>query len=1010
MPTSRLTPKEHLSYRNLLAIPAKKEVQFSEIPALTNGSDSEDLIVATSEYWITKHTNQGHLTFAPYDRPGKLANKTASLSACSGSISDFTTCPFDKLLAVANEAGETSVFSLPETLNPPGETQSFNSIKKLHGDPKNSPVDKLAFHSTSRGILAGNIGTQLAIWDAEHLNDGSPLINLASGARIWDIKWGWDGKLIGATTRTGILQLWDPRASAMVSSCDNQDGSGGRKCSRLAWIGDHILTTSVNKLRDRQYSVFDPRSLNSPIKIERIDNSNGTLIPLVDPNRSILYLATRGESTLKWSKLNFSSTLTVEAFNSMLPISPVAGVAMAPINHRTVDVMKAELCKLMILTKNAEVVPLTMQAPKRQYLDFHADVMPSVRSMGPAQTGKEWLQGKDQSVELVSQDPSASSTLKSTIKQASVSVTLQPTPASDTVKSSVKSGPVSTTLQSTQESPQVPGSPKSQLLATGPASYGVKKSLDAKLNDPAPSQSVEKPISKHDSAIKPVRWSRKYVDGQTSMQADYEDLHNLSATFPADREIIKSTSSFFLVPIGGPGGRLGVHQMINKGRLPTRLPCLINVANIVAFEVDQLDQGRVYVAGDDSKVRVFRVPKEGLQEDCLNTELILSTLNMDRISLIKPHPTAKDILLTISEDRNKPCIRLWYTGQVDDTSKPLNELQLPSGAISSASWSLDGSLLAFANKNKTLYILDPRGEDDKQWSQGSTHGSSRPVQVTWTDARSHLLTSGFSSTGMREVKLCRVDHQQHTIESLAQISFDNSPAGFFIHYDPDTSIGFCWSKGERTTYLIELIETPNPNANPPQSTFKFDRLTPFVHSTIQLGYSFFIKQVLDIKAVEVARALRLTGSQVEVVSFKIPRNRSEFFQDDIFCDTRDLLTPTFKNGQDWFNLGQNKAQEDPTEKDLVEGFAKINLQPVGMSKLSQAPLTKLQSNQKALIAKGPQLTDSQKADQYLEKLFQSAKRDDQHAPAQSVLTKPVDDDDDEVVGRSRVGAPDDDDW
>jgi hypothetical protein len=56
------------------------------------------------------------------------------------------------------------------------------------------------------------------------------------------------------------------------------------------------------------------------------------------------------------------------------------------------------------------------------------------------------------------------------------------------------------------------------------------------------------------------------------------------------------------------------------------------------------------------------------------------------------------------------------------------------------------------------------------------------------------------------------------------------------------------------------------------------------------------------------------------------------------------------------------------------------------------------------------LTDSQKQEQYLEKLFQSAKRDD---PAQSALTKPQaekEDDDDEVVGRSRVGAPVDDDW
>jgi len=431
--------------------------------------------------------------------------------------------------------------------------------------------------------------------------------------------------------------------------------------------------------------------------------------------------------------------------------------------------------------------------------------------------------------------------------------------------------------------------------------------------------------------------------------------------------------------------------------------------------VDQLDLGRVYVAGEDGKVRVFRLPEHGLEEDCAQTECILSTSSMERISLIKPHPTAKDIVLTISDDMNKPCARVWYVGKVVDPVKPSNEVPLPSGAISSASWSLDGSYLAIANKAKTLYVMDPRrGDDQLHWSQGSTHDSARAVQVTWADDRSHLLTSGFSSTGVREVKFYGVNHGQRVVECLAQISFDNSPAAFFMHYDPDTSIGFCWSKGDRTTYLIELIETTTtPDAT--KSTYKFDRLTPFVHSTIQLGYSFFIKQVLDVKAVEVAKALRLTGNQVQVVSFKVPRNRTEFFQDDVFCDTRDLLNPTFKDGQDWLLLAQSSSQDHRDQIPNPPPSSKVNLQPPGMSKLSEAPLTKVQSNQKSLIAKGPQLTDSQKQDQYLDKLFRSAKRDDHpavstdhrgHAGSQEQQQE----EEEEVVGRSRVGAPPDDDW
>lgn len=980
MAPGRLSHKELFTYRNLLAIPAKPEARFSEIQVSPDGFDSEDLIVATSHCWITKHTNQGHLTSVSYDSPGKLANKNTSFAACSGSISDFTSCPFDTLLAVGSETGEISVLSIPEKLNPLPNVSSFDITEKhVIRATESSPVDKLAFHSTSRGLLAAGIGTKVAIWNVEHSNQGTPSIELESEAKMWDIGWSWDGRLLSTTNRMGSLELWDPRCSTKVATCNTHDGSGGRKCSRLVWIGDQLLITSVNK-RDRQYSVYDPRSFDSPVKTERIDNNNGTLIPLVDPNRSIVYLATRGESTFKWLNFNFTNTMTVEAFHSMLPIPPLAGIAMAPINHQTVDVMRTELCKFVILTKNSQVIPLVIQAPKRQYLDFHADVMPPIRSMMPAQAAHEWLEGQNQTVALISQDPSVSQAHQSPRQTAAVLAIVKPT----------------------QVLPKAPVASVAELPTTGHASYGVEKLSSDQFSGPVSFKTTLGPTGPKAHVSTCARWSRKFVNGQTSLRADYEDLRNLSSTFPPDREMIKCTSSFFLVPIGGPGGKLGVHFLAQKGRLPTQLSALINGSNISAFEVDQLDPQRVYIAGEDGKVKIFRVPEAQWEEDLSDAELVLSTSKMERISVIRPHPMAKDVLMTISDDMNQPCVRLWHIKSGKGQISPSHELELPSGTISSAAWSLNGRYIAITNKSQRCYVLDPRQGDKEHWCQGPTHASPRHVQVVWADDQSHLLTSGFSAVGMREVKYHRVNHQQHSIESLTHINFDNSPAALSIHYDPDTSIVFCWSRGERTMNLIELVEKTDPEQKIGEAedvaTYKLEALTPFVNSTIQLGYSFFLKQNMDIKSVEIARCLRLTSNQVEMVSFKIPRHRIEFFQDDIYCETRDFLNPSFRNGQDW--LGSNL---------LSESMARIDLQPPGMSKLSQAQPTKVQINQKALIAKGPQLTDSQKADQYLERLFKSAKRDDHPSNAdQNQREEP--DEEEEVVGRSRVGAPVDDDW
>ncbi|KAI7943932.1 hypothetical protein MJO28_011460 [Puccinia striiformis f. sp. tritici] len=101
-------------------------------------------------------------------------------------------------------------------------------------------------------------------------------------------------------------------------------------------------------------------------------------------------------------------------------------------------------------------------------------------------------------------------------------------------------------------------------------------------------------------------------------------------------------------------------------------------------------------------------------------------------------------------------------------------------------------------------------------------------------------------------------------------------------------------KGERMNYLNKLMETKTPDANPGNSTYSFDRLTPFIYSMIQAGGSFFINHVFDIKAIGVARELRLTGNQVQVVSIEIPRRLVELVQDDVFSRLESLWIPSSK--------------------------------------------------------------------------------------------------------------------
>ena len=72
----------------------------------------------------------------------------------------------------------------------------------------------------------------------------------------------------------------------------------------------------------------------------------------------------------------------------------------------------------------------------------------------------------------------------------------------------------------------------------------------------------------------------------------------------------------------------------------------------------------------------------------------------------------------------------------------------------------------------------------------------------------------------------------------------------------------------------------------------------FCASFVDEGLAFLHKNVCDVRAVEFARAFRLTNTTIEPVAFSVPRVKTAFFQDDLFPPTRLRWEPTLK-AEEW---------------------------------------------------------------------------------------------------------------
>jgi dipeptidyl aminopeptidase/acylaminoacyl peptidase len=232
----------------------------------------------------------------------------------------------------------------------------------------------------------------------------------------------------------------------------------------------------------------------------------------------------------------------------------------------------------------------------------------------------------------------------------------------------------------------------------------------------------------------------------------------------------------------------------------------------------------------------------------------VSGKGIDKIAQVEFHPTARDLLVVGSNDSGVSAIRFFDLATGDERKV----CQVEAKGIFNFSWSSKGDRLAISTKDGHVLVLDPR--DPSSAISGPAHDSPRSFQLEWIDD-AHLISVGFSRGSQRKINLYNIGTEVKTISSLL---VDISPSVLFARYDPNTCILYVWGKGERVIQAYEV----HPDANEPIA-----KLPSYTAGEAQVGVCWLPKRTVDVKKVEVAKVLRLTGKTMEEVSFSIPRNK-----------------------------------------------------------------------------------------------------------------------------------------
>jgi coronin-7 len=839
---------------------------------------------------------------------GKRKRNVPLIHAHPQPVNDFQWNPyFDWHLATASTDATVKLWKLPEDGLSDDLTVPDATLKG-HG----KRVDVLQWHPSACNVLASGGGDNtVRIWDTSAEQDKHVIEGFKDA--IWGLAWNYDGSLLAVTSKDKKIRLVDPRAKSFVQEVDGHDGTKG---SQVVWLGQsgRFVTTGSNKLREREFAMWDTKNGLTKLKSQSVDCGTSVLTANYDVDTEVLFVTGRGDSTVKLFEMKSDAPYFSELTPFVMP-EQHRGICLVP--KAGLDVMSAEVDRLLKVTANA-VIPIRFTVPRKTYSDFHADLFPETRGGEPALTQDEWFAGENRAPKLVSLAPEGV-TIANESSSSNVST---PTSTSNNNSPAVSH---STNAGSGKNSPNPEGRRESfvsggqkieykyiQAKTSDGAAFTIKQEVRVESNnvitvEHMPGEELEEDDPDSEFYVpKDIQITRsskyKNIFGKPVNQNLFYTNLRVTNNAMATRSL-SANPDFFAVPWEGVAGRVGVFSTKKTGKLTDlNVPVIETGSTVIDFEFSPFDNKLLATGGENGRVRLWKVPADGLtglkanitapDADLLNHNHKIVTVNF--------HPLVSNILVSTSGDLTA---KLW------DLNKNADVLTLRgfTDITTSVTWNYNGSLMATDSKDKKIRLWDPRQEkcvqefDDVGGAQGSA--------VTWQGKQDQLICTGFNKMSERRIELIDIRGGGKKLTSFLVDSGSGFPTPV---YDQDTGVLLFWGKGDSTLRFYEL-----QNAE------------PYVHGLIdyksnipQIAISVLPKTICDVKNVEFMRTFKLSKDTVEVINFFVPRTRKEFFQDDVFPPTNS--GEAVLDSSAWFS-GQNKEPK------------LISLQPAGMKKLSEAP-------------------------------------------------------------------------
>ncbi|XP_076452772.1 coronin-1B-like isoform X3 [Babylonia areolata] len=353
---------------------------------------------------VTEAAGGGAFLVLPLSKVGRVAIDCPQVAGHKGAVMDVQWCPHDdNVIASASEDCTVKVWQIPDSGL---VTPLTEPVANLTAHQKR--VGIVAWHPTAQNVLVSSgSDNKMYFWN---VGTEEAMLEIDIPEQVWSLSFNYNGSRLVCTAKDKMMRVIDTHSGDILQESKAHDGAKPVQCCYLK--DGKILTTGFSRMSARQYALWDEKNLSQPMTREEIDNSNGVIFIFYDPDTSMVYLAGKGDSLIRFYEVTDKAPY-VHFLNLYSSNTPQRGMGYMP--KRGLNVNHCEIARFYKLHNNGlcEVIPFTV--PRKSEL-FQDDLYPDTAGEQAAISADDFFQGQDADPILVSLKEGVQSSQKEKLK------------------------------------------------------------------------------------------------------------------------------------------------------------------------------------------------------------------------------------------------------------------------------------------------------------------------------------------------------------------------------------------------------------------------------------------------------------------------------------------------------------------------------------------------------------------------------------------------------------------